>query len=77
MYDMDYLKAWNTSIGHMATDNLIKAIGTVMHKYVKEINDGKWINETDQYESLSKAFVFRFVFICFVYLCKDKLYSNI
>eukprot|EP01084_Bolivina_argentea_P147081 257380_1 len=59
LFDMDYLKAWNTAIGHVSTDKLIKQIGNIMHKYVKEINDGKWINENDDDESLEQSFVFR------------------
>eukprot|EP01084_Bolivina_argentea_P082167 148787_1 len=59
--DMDYLKAWNSCIGHVSTDKLIQRIGNIMNKYVSEINNGKWINESlfGINESLSHAFIYR------------------
>eukprot|EP01084_Bolivina_argentea_P147080 257378_1 len=59
LFDMDNLKAWNTAIGHVSTDKLIKQIGDIMHKYVHQINNGKWRNKNDIHESLRQAFVYR------------------
>eukprot|EP01084_Bolivina_argentea_P050665 93186_1 len=57
MMDMDYLKTWNSCLGHSHTDKLIKKIGDVMKKYVKRINDGL---EKSGYDMvLEKAFVYR------------------
>ncbi len=65
MFDMDYLKAWNDSIGHVSTDKLIKEIGNIMHKYNNQINNGKW-----SYKPwLKQSFIFRFVFIIFYIFC--------
>eukprot|EP01083_Nonionella_stella_P286439 975013_1 len=62
MFDMDYLKAWNDSLGHDKTDGVIEQIGNIMHKYNNEINNGKWEKgwTTEQAtESLEQSFTFR------------------
>ncbi len=56
--DLDHLKAWNSAMGHVATDKLIKNIGGIMKKYIGYINEGKW---SDLYK---RAFVYRFVCVC-------------
>ncbi len=56
--DLDHLKSWNTAMGHVATDKLIKKIGEIMKKYIGYINEGKW---SDLY---NRAFVYRFVCVC-------------
>eukprot|EP01084_Bolivina_argentea_P095377 171492_1 len=52
MFDLDYLKAWNTCIGHVSTDKLIEKIGNIINKYTQQINDGKD-------ETFSQSFAFR------------------
>eukprot|EP01084_Bolivina_argentea_P075205 136349_1 len=61
MLDLDYLKAWNTTIGHDKTDELIKKIGNIMYKYNNEINNGKWINKYGHGSryGLKRSFIFR------------------
>eukprot|EP01083_Nonionella_stella_P252171 869188_1 len=57
LFDIDHLKCWNTAMGHPKTDLLIKQIGNVFHKYVKDINNGLW-NDEEKGE-LKQAFTFR------------------
>eukprot|EP01084_Bolivina_argentea_P214810 364647_1 len=44
-------------MGHPKTDLLIKQIGNVFHKYVKDINNGLWDDEEKGW--LRQAFTFR------------------
>eukprot|EP01084_Bolivina_argentea_P114346 203593_1 len=55
--DLDHLKCWNTCIGHIKTDLLIQNIGAVMKKYIKDINDKKWINK--EKGLLEEAYIYR------------------
>ena len=68
--DLDHLKAWNDCLGHPCADKLIKKIGDIMHRYVREVNEGKWIKKGYNPESFTQAFVYRFVYSVFV--CEDK-----
>eukprot|EP01084_Bolivina_argentea_P153839 268225_1 len=55
--DLDFLKCWNTCLGHVKTDELIKKIGEIMKIYINDINNGKW-NEEEKGELIS-GFSFR------------------
>ncbi len=69
--DLDYLKAWNSCLGHGKPDLLIQQIGKIMKSNVDDINSGKWIKNRASH-SLSQGFCYRFVlllvFINFIYI---------
>eukprot|EP01084_Bolivina_argentea_P095376 171489_1 len=74
MFDLDYLKAWNTCIGHVSTDKLIEKIGNIINKYTQQINDRK-----DETQTFEQSFAFRtggdeFVM---VFKCKGMLGAQV
>ncbi len=66
--DLDFLKAWNSSLGHVKTDGLIKIIGGIMASNINDINNGKWIDKNDEENSLLRGFVYRFVLFFYTFL---------
>ncbi len=78
VFDLDFLKCWNTCLGHVKTDILIKKIGEIMKGYVSDINKGMWKKSGKGF--LRQAFVYRIVHCFFVYtfVCEDKIcFQNI
>eukprot|EP01084_Bolivina_argentea_P022828 42457_1 len=57
--DLDFLKCWNTCLGHVKTDGLIQKIGGIMSRNINDINSGKWIDKTNSNNSLLCGFVYR------------------
>eukprot|EP01084_Bolivina_argentea_P133857 236232_1 len=54
LMDLDNLKAWNSCLGHVKADGLIKIIGGIITSNINDINNGKWIDN-----SLLGGFVYR------------------
>ncbi len=59
--DLDHLKCWNDSLGHVKTDELIKIIGGIMTSNINDINNGKW-------NGLNRGIVYRFVLFFYMFL---------
>eukprot|EP01084_Bolivina_argentea_P250182 419104_1 len=55
--DLDFLKCWNSCLGHVTTDLLIQKIGNIISSYINDINNGKW--EDDYKGNLTKAYGYR------------------
>ncbi len=59
--DLDNLKAWNSALGHVKTDSLIQIVGNTMESNINDMNNGKYIDKNNIYNSLLRGFIYRFV----------------